>query len=178
MSRHPIIILEGADATGKTTLAREIGGHYIHATYNKDLSGVMVEYHLGLLDAAVVLSEHSHVVIDRWRMSEIVYGNVFRDGPEQDHRTGKLYSRANDFGATFVCCHPTNKQDYIDHFNTVKKTRSEMFDSMIEVYDEYERQIKILERKFEVIRHDILDPFGDALPQDILATAILKNKET
>lgn len=177
MTKHPIIILEGGDATGKTTLAKELGGHYIHATYNKDLSGVMVEYHLRLLDAAVVLSEHSHVVIDRWRMSEVVYGNVFRGGPEQEHRTLELYLRANRLGATFVCCHPTNKQDYIEHFNAVKKTRSEMFDNMIEVYDEYERQIKILENMYHVIRHDILDPFGDALPQDILATAILENLE-
>jgi len=178
MSIHPIIILEGGDATGKTTLAKEIGGHYIHATYNKDLAGYMVKYHLDLLEAAVILSESSQVVIDRWRMSEVVYGNVFRDGPEQRHRTLELYNRANNLGATFVCCHPMNKQDYISHFNEVKKNRLEMYNDMIDVYDEYERQIKILESLCPVIRHDILDPFGDALPQDILSAAILKNLET
>ena len=48
-----IIVLEGADGTGKTTLANELkkvfsGSMYIHATWSKELDTRMLEYHMSI----------------------------------------------------------------------------------------------------------------------------------
>jgi len=142
--KHPIIIVDGGDGTGKTTLAKTIGGHYLHASYLDTAKGNMIEYHLNLLKAAVILSDFEPVVIDRWRMSEVVYGTVFRGAVEGPTWTEPLYRLADMIGAIFVNCQPYNERLYLDTFNELKTQRVEMYDKMNEVYKIYARAIKDL----------------------------------
>jgi len=155
--KHPIIVIEGPDGTGKTTLAKALGGHYIHCGYDKSLAGNMVDFHEHVFAAAVHLSQYSSVVIDRWRMSEVVYGSVYRSGPESPELTKKFYQMVDDSGGMFVNCMPADKDQYLDHFTGLLKTRPEMFESMNEVYDEYERAIKDLETVCVPVIYDLFN---------------------
>lgn len=77
-----IIVLDGPDCCGKTTLAKTLienhGAKYVHATYR--FGNTMFAYHTAVLRKAVKLSADHLVVVDRLWPSEIVYGNVFRKG--------------------------------------------------------------------------------------------------
>lgn len=143
-----IFIIEGPDGAGKTWLANQIGGHYLHAVHR--FKGRMVLYHLALLKKAVELSQTGHVVIDRWRLSEIVYGNVFRDGPEHPELTDQMFSLAKSAGAVFINCVPSNREQYLSAFETLRNEREEKYNTMAEVYDEY----KLRESVVPALNHD------------------------
>ena len=151
--KYPIIILEGPDGTGKTTLAKAIGGHYIHSTYNNLVTGNMVGYMVGTMYAARQLAETDIVVLDRWRMSEIVYGNVFRDGPEQPDMDEELFKLAKESGAYHVLCQPFihNKGKYLDSFGQLANEREEMYATMEGVYDEYWKQRDELDSELDFV---------------------------
>ena len=72
-----IVVLEGANAAGKTTLARHLveryGARYLHSRPTRD----PWRRHVAMLRRAVALSERHLVVLDRHWLSEQVYGRVF-----------------------------------------------------------------------------------------------------
>lgn len=144
MNNFPIYILEGPDGSGKTTLAQAIGGHYIHCTYNDIVKNDMPNYMLHVMKAATHLSYHSHVVIDRWVMSESVYCNVYRNGNTDFDKESRenYYGYAIDHNAIFIHCKPENKKQYLESFDTLKMDRTEMYmDGMDRVYEEYAVQM-------------------------------------
>lgn len=82
-----IILLEGPDCCGKTTLASGIQHicerfnvpyTYIHADYKEGTN--MFEYHTRLLLRAIVAAKQGVVVLDRLHWSEKVYAEVYRGG--------------------------------------------------------------------------------------------------
>lgn len=140
-----IIILEGADGTGKSTLAREIQdqtkGSILHATYRADLN--MFEYHTTLMMAAFALASMGEtVVLDRWAPSERVYSNVFRNG--ESYQTSVLIGEsevaAEDVGIILRWVY-THNEDAIENHTKNKDTRDEMYDDMTKVVEEYEDYI-------------------------------------
>jgi thymidylate kinase len=146
-TNHKIVILEGADGTGKTTLAEALvdeGYAYIHCTYNAQLIGHMTGYFIGVLSSAIHIARDRPVVIDRWRMSELVYGNVFRAGPENPYATDFLFQMADDARVHYAFCHPKakNRGLYLKEFEKLKAERKEMYDKMGGVYDAYAQHIK------------------------------------
>ena len=74
-----MIIIEGSDLVGKTTLAKAIIEHG-----NRNVPGSRLNYgHLGLLPKGWSISDYLRmirpwVVQDRWMLSEVVYGAVTR----------------------------------------------------------------------------------------------------
>ena len=130
-----IILLEGADGTGKTTLAnyiaKELNGMVFHAIYRPEIN--MEVYHKDLLTFARVFSNMGiPIILDRWALSEIVYGNIFRDGPSYDAET-----LLHQDDITYIYCH---NDDVVSNHKRNSKTRKEMFDDMSAVasfYDEY-----------------------------------------
>ncbi|MFA5377443.1 MAG: hypothetical protein WC455_16950 [Dehalococcoidia bacterium] len=82
-----IMIIEGPDCTGKTTLCNELrricpDALYIHATYPYENTADVRVYHLGLLRRAMMAGERRLVLLDRLWPSELVYGAVHRGGPQ------------------------------------------------------------------------------------------------
>jgi len=130
MSRQ-IIILDGPDGVGKTTLARELckqlSGKYLHLGYRwKDK---IFDYHT----AAIRFASRSTVpvVIDRWWPSEAVYSSVFRNGSAWPLQ-GRLADRiARKLGAVYVYCLPDKKHN--KRFVRLKESRYEMYDDMSDV---------------------------------------------
>ncbi len=80
--KFPIVIVEGCDASGKSTLISQLmerhpNNCYIHNAVTDNIELL----HDNTIDAALVASQEHWVFIDRLHLSEKIYGTVFRNGP-------------------------------------------------------------------------------------------------
>lgn len=138
-----LIILEGPDAVGKTTLAKAIvkrcDGHYIHMTYFKNMN-VWKEHGKGLMKA-VAMSSKKLVVLDRHWMSEQVYGSVFRDGPVPPHAARMMDRVILKHAGLYVMCLPSTKQQAINRYLKMKAR---------EMYQDEGGMAKVVDRYYEL----------------------------
>lgn len=84
-NKFPIVIVEGCDSSGKSTLINQLmekhpNNCYIHNAVVDDIKSL----HLNTIDAAVEASKWHWVFIDRLHLSEKIYGTIFRNGPSYD----------------------------------------------------------------------------------------------
>lgn len=130
-----IIVIDGPDACGKTTLAETIKErceakgikyNYIHASYRWPKK--MFMYHEAILRRAIKLSQDGIVVIDRLHLSELVYSQVYRNGskwPLQHRYFDRLLQK---HGALTIIC--TGEADQVLTWHAeAKGQRHEMYDS-------------------------------------------------
>lgn len=105
-----IILLEGADHSGKTTLARHLvdhhGARYLHGRIFPD----MWRYHVAMVRLALRWADHQLVIIDRMWLSELTYGEVFRGGPSYDVAARCLDRVLMRVGAVTVVCSPDDQE--------------------------------------------------------------------
>lgn len=139
MNRFPIIVVDGPDGTGKTTLCNQIvdkwGAQYLHLTYR--FKDKMSFYHMAALRLALRWSQYKPVIIDRWWMSELVYAQAFRGGTKWPWLGTALDSLAKLHDIHYVITLPEDRDEYLSHFDNLKNEREEMYDSMANVYDAY-----------------------------------------
>ncbi len=117
----PIIILEGVDKTGKSTLAMELAQTLVNNGYPTRVTafGVptpgkdpFVEY----LDLVYSSMFHAHgTIVDRMHWSELAYASVFRPGNRDEQYIRKAKVRAIDTllgmaGATVIHCVRPNQE--------------------------------------------------------------------
>jgi thymidylate kinase len=137
-----LIVLEGADGTGKSTLAKEIAeqskGHVLHGSWHKDWQ--IDEYHDDMYQAAEILLQHQTVVMDRWAPSEEVYSEAFRGGAEysSDEYMRLLMGDKALSNTVFIYCENDNAVE--NHIENMK-VREELFDDMSPVVREYEKYL-------------------------------------
>ena len=100
-----ILILEGPDGGGKTTLAKSMHGAVYHHEGLPPDSVNLTDYYLGLVAAA--RSRGEPCVFDRLAMSEIVYGPVLRGASRIDREGWQAFeSGAAGMGAVTIICLP------------------------------------------------------------------------
>lgn len=106
-----LIILEGPDCSGKTTLgkylARWVNGVYFHCTYTEKLGIAMRDYQMNVLANAMEGIKNGQVwVIDRLWPSEVVYSSVFRPHMHADalDTAQELHTIIGEVDATYVYC--------------------------------------------------------------------------
>lgn len=137
--KNKIYIIEGPDGTGKSTLANKIAeetkGHILHASYDKNWN--IEKYHFDLIDVAFRLSKYQSVVLDRWAISEFVYGTVFRGGPSYD--TAGLIEDSMDDKIVWIYC---ENEDAVKNHLANSKKRKEMFDDMTKVVEEFDDYVE------------------------------------
>ena len=134
-----LIIVDGCDGTGKTTLAQAIcdryNGVYMHNTYRwKDK---MYLYHTAALHRALKLSKTQLVVIDRLWMSEAIYAEVYRGGSPWPHM-GRMIDRIvrKHAGIYIIGLSPDGHKE---RFDQLKTEREEMYDDVEAVRVRYEQ---------------------------------------
>jgi len=129
MTTPDLIILEGPDCSGKSTLAIELchylKAHYIHSSYTPGMN--VMEYHTNRVDEALEYLQDGPVVIDRLYPSEMVYGRFFRgniyDEPSTDeHPWGTKYlkhhNRLEAANAVHIYCIPSKLTEAIERYAT------------------------------------------------------------
>lgn len=120
-----LIVIEGPDGAGKTTLAEMIvnktHGVYLHGTYTED----PYQHHLGLLKAAVTaLDAGETVVMDRHWISECIYGQVMRGGVGYGTCARMFHRHLMFLGAQYVvACPPPDL--VVENFLRLREERSE-----------------------------------------------------
>jgi len=134
MKTNGIIILDGPDGVGKTTLANELvkSHHFEYVHLSKPETGKAWDEHAAALLAAVQSSAGRPVVIDRHFMSEAIYGRIYRDGSEYPHTARHVDRLLHRFGALRVICAPP--VEYVrEMFGVLKQVRKEMFDDNMDL---------------------------------------------
>lgn len=128
-----IILLEGADASGKTSLAQvfreQHAAHYIHGSLYRD----PLKWHRAAIRRATRLSGAGNlVIIDRNWLSHLVYGAVFNNQKYEDEARD-LDKTLREMGALTVLCVPSDplrqEADWLankgagktEHFNSVRE---------------------------------------------------------
>tara|TARA_R110002126_G_scaffold63580_8_gene162916 strand:- start:596 stop:1588 length:993 start_codon:yes stop_codon:yes gene_type:complete len=125
-----LIVIDGCDGTGKTTLAeaiiRRFDGVYIHNTYRWPTK--MPLYHTAALHRALKLSRTRLVVIDRLWMSEAIYAEVYRNGspwPQMGRMIDRIVRKSG--GVYILTQSPSNHKE---KFDKLKTEREEMYDDV------------------------------------------------
>lgn len=136
-----VILLEGPDGSGKTTLANRLiklfgGGTYIHLTYRfKDR---MPDYHGAMLRKAIRLARKGElVIIDRLHISEAIYAKVYRHGSKWPWMLETFNYLCEKHNIIKVLCVPKDVNQGLNWFNKAKEERPEMYDDITDVIKEY-----------------------------------------
>lgn len=137
-----IIVLEGADSSGKTTLAKAImerpgRHHYLHGL---PYVGWVEDAHRGMLNAALRhAADGDTVVIDRHWVSEFIYGPLFRNRVAYDDETARRFDRLIRAHGIYILCVPGNSQRHEERFQEQHKAKLEMFATMTNVAEMFRR---------------------------------------
>ena len=111
-----LVILEGVDSTGKSTLskylARELNACYFHASGHKTMHYSMNAHHMAMLhDIEVNLANGHNVVCDRHWPSEIAYAAILRPEAFKIYDVGKIFDRLVTMRPIYVHCHSDHGWD-------------------------------------------------------------------
>jgi thymidylate kinase len=141
-----LIILEGADCAGKTTLAKSLETDFdykvIHHSWSPTMN-VKTE-HWRSFNTTLSMVGH-RTVFDRHAVSELVYGLVFRKGPSYD--VGEMLERYSKNRVLLVHVNPGIKL-IEEEFNKRKET--EMFDSVRAIHETYCEVFDRLDRSMQL----------------------------
>lgn len=127
--RGKLYLLEGADATGKSTFAKKLNvDSYYHCTWSEELDKRLDSYFIGILNSAINdLKSGKNVVIDRHFISENVYASLFRGGSKWACLNDYFVTQFNKYEAEIYFFYFEFDDDYLKHFLKISQEREEMF---------------------------------------------------
>jgi thymidylate kinase len=129
-----LILIEGPDGTGKSTLAaqfkKDLGAVVLHQCYRWKTR--MFHYHTAVLRKALKLVDQGQlVVLDRLWPSELLYGQVYRGGSPIPHE-GRFMDRVMlKHASLYIFCGGDPKVIAERHAR-LKQERGELYESKVE----------------------------------------------
>ena len=132
-----IIIFDGPDGVGKTTLINHIkkanpNAYYMHLRVHKN----MKLWHLATARlASRKKAEGKLVLLDRHWPSEQCYSYIYRSGPSYNPK--KIYEFLRNRGALYVWCIPEDTQRVKDNHKINRENRHEEYHDIDKVVDYY-----------------------------------------
>jgi len=111
-----IVVLEGADGVGKTSLANAIGRRFVGEVHRirsgpPDPKVHPFTVYLDRLDEIVELdTDENLVIVDRYHVGELVYGNIFRTTKFTVNQASVIDMILTGMGATLIYCWLQNDQ--------------------------------------------------------------------
>lgn len=152
MQKGKLIIVEGIDSTGKSSLVAAIAFHrkptpvVFHCTASPMLFQGLHDYHMNVADFIKKNLDNGHdVVLDRFWPSEIAYGRVFRSNADYPRLVPRLLKEIEHLDITYVHC---------DSPNAAKRYFAEK---------KHDPAHSLTQREFEVIRENYMGIF-DSMP--------------
>lgn len=151
-----IVLIEGPDCAGKTTLCENFiknGFDYIHLG---KLKFIEKEYN-NLINK---LNPKNNVIIDRAVLSNLIYSKIFSD---TKCLSKKLKDKFLSLISIIIIALPLDKKRYLNNFNKIKTMRDEEYLTMDKIYDMFEDIITTTNKMHKpIIRYDMFkDTFKD-----------------
>lgn len=133
--KFPIVLVEGCDASGKSTLINKLmerhpNNCYLHCAVTNDINSL----HQNAIDTALVASQERWVFIDRLHLSEKIYGTVFRNRPSYDVDAFDKMIMSKVSTLKKILCIVDKETSLAKH---AERKDKEMFDDISTVYDLY-----------------------------------------
>lgn len=169
-----IIILDGPDCSGKSTLQQHLVNNYkavpMHLTYNKEVGPRMFDYQSNEMLKAVNMSQDHLVVVDRHWMSELVYANALRGGSPWPHM-GRMMDRVwRKHAAIYVICLPSTLERAVGYYqHNIDNTHPYTVEQYERLYVSYEELLEKMIQREDVGRYafdiilDEMDKYCDTL---------------
>lgn len=137
-----LIILDGPDCAGKSTLANAIAeqhdGVVVHRTWSPTLENTMDQY---LMDPVNMYRKGDLLIIDRNALSEWIYSSVYREGTKWKGFHRLALEKLEKLNALHIICVPDSKLEWAKNVaGEVEDGRKEMYPigrQMCEVYNFY-----------------------------------------
>lgn len=137
MNSKGIVVLEGPDGAGKTTLANHLvdtyGARYVHGRVFNDCW----KSHTAMLRLACRWSSEGLVVLDRHWPSEAIYGTTFRGNSQYSPNERSIERVLLKHAALYVMVLPANLSGLKERFERLKSERYEDFPEVSEVAKRY-----------------------------------------
>lgn len=138
--KFPIVIVEGCDASGKSTLINKLmeqhpNNCYIHNAVTNDIKSL----HENTIDTALVASQEHWVFIDRLHLSEKIYGTTFRGGPSYDVDAFDKAITSKVPTLKKILCTVDKETSLAKH---AERKDKEMFDDVSKIWDMYDNVAK------------------------------------
>ena len=148
-----LVIVEGPDASGKSTLTAFLGAALEAPTKHvtSETGG-----HLLQLQALALLN-HPRTIFDRFHVSEQIYGPVYRGGPRFNrHWNARLEEWLYEyFGAVMVMCLPpldVAKQEWEERVRRGKEKFSTDYERVWNGYASYSTLLPVIH--YDYTKHD------------------------
>ena len=171
-----IIIIEGSDASGKSTLAKKLAIKYngiiFHQTYR--FKNKIPIYHMTILRKALKLSKKQLVILDRLHISEYIYGKVFRKEKRWPWMLNSFNRFCKELNIPIILCIPESIKEGIKWFEETKNKRIEMFNDMTKILEEYlkyaenHKDVIIYNRNLSIEYHSWYDDYTYAVIENKL----------
>lgn len=157
---HPVIVLEGPDGAGKTTLAEEIqelaGARYVHMTYRfKSTPRQFLDYQWAAMRLCLRLARDSPVVLDRWWMSDEVYGCEFRGSPTNPGTWRALDEVAGYYGWLNVLAVPSDDAAHRARHAARAASGGEMYSTQGRLRERYADWWTLMQGRDNYERYDL-----------------------
>lgn len=135
ISKNMLIIIEGCDGTGKTTLANKLIEDF-KFSYNKENKPPYDGFKY-YIDRATSFKSGDNIILDRFHLGEIVYPSIKKDRTPLDLTKQHLIERALIPQNTLLILGKTSKDFIINTFNTRGETyvNEDEIDEIVRLFD-------------------------------------------